>query len=204
MSFIDDFVARLAGTDASGLAALSDQQRNALSLSAGGTGLGMLGRMVTGAEQVGYSKSLSDAASFNAAQLRQAGGQAQASAQRDAWAIDRQAQYLASSALATAAASGGGASDPTVINLIAKNASEMAYRKSVALYGGDDQARVANLRADVADYEGKAKSRNALLSGVLGSVGGSAEKALTGTMRGTSMFQRFAGKGPLVDSMDTL
>ena len=61
----------------------------ALSLSAGGTGLGMLGRMVTGAEQVGYSKSLSDAASFNAAQLRQAGGQAQASAQRDAWARAR-------------------------------------------------------------------------------------------------------------------
>lgn len=106
-----------------------------------GTGL-----MKMGAEQKN-AQNEQVLAKFQADQLRTNAGQVQASAQREAIDIDREAQLRASRALAVAASSGGGASDPTVINLIAQNASEGAYRKAVALYEGGEQARAMNLEA---------------------------------------------------------
>jgi hypothetical protein len=135
------------------------------------------------------------AASFQADQMRQNAGQAQASAQREAINVDRQAQYIASAALASAAASGGGASDPTVVNLIARNAGEMAYRKSVALYEGDDKARMMNLQADATEYSGKQAQANGIMAGV-GSVYNARTTLMKGQARESSILQRFGGGGP--------
>lgn len=135
------------------------------------------------------------AADFQAAQIRQNAGQVQASAQREAANVDRQAQYVASAALASAAASGGGASDPTVVNLIARNASEMAYRKSVALYEGDDKARAMALQAAATEYSGKAAKAQGVVSG-LGSIYKAKTSLLTGQAREASLLERFGGGGP--------
>jgi hypothetical protein len=135
------------------------------------------------------------AADFMAKQLRQKAGQAQAGSQREAYNIDRESQYIASSALAAAAASGGGASDPTVMNLIARNAGEFAYRKSVALYKGDDEARSLNLQADVKQYEGE-------MARVAGKKAADAQmmkgfsSILSGSSKNASLLQRFGGDGP--------
>ncbi len=126
--------------------------------------------MQMGAEQKN-AKNEQILAGFQADQLRTNAGQAQAAAQREAIDIDRQVQLNASRALAVAASSGGGASDPTVVNLIAQSAADGAYRKAVALYEGDEQARAMRLDAagveigaKVAAGQSKAKSKAMLLN----------------------------------------
>lgn len=125
---------------------------------------------------------------FEADQLRQNGGQAQAAAQRTAADIERQTQMVVSRSLAVAAASGGGASDPTVVNMIAQNAAEGAYRKAVALYGGDEKKRSADTQADALEYEGKNARAGSLLAGGSSLLAASAQAA--------SLYQRFGNNQP--------
>jgi hypothetical protein len=129
---------------------------------------------------------------YQAAQLQQNAGQTMAASQRQAYDIQRQADYLTSRAIAAAAGSGGGANDPTVLNLIARNAGEMAYRKSLALYGGQERARQMGMEAQSKLYEGatvgaryrSAANISALKTGV----------TLLGDAQ--SLNSRFGGGGP--------
>lgn len=101
------------------------------------------------------------AAEFEAEQLEQNAGQVIAASQRDALEEKRRADLAASRALALAAASGGGASDTTVVNLIAGLKGEGAYRSAVALYRGEDQARKLRTGAKAKRYEGLAAEEGA-------------------------------------------
>lgn len=94
-------------------------------------------------------------AGFEAAQLNQNAGQTIAASQRDAADAARGARLAESRALALAAASGGGASSPTVMNIIADLAGEGAYRRSVALYGGEERARSMRMAAAGREWEGQ-------------------------------------------------
>ena len=177
MSFLDDL--------------LSDPR----ALNQIGTTADATGALMGGLSHLQFGIQAQQAATFQADQLRQNAGQVRASAQRQAFDIDRQSQYVASAALASAAASGGGASDPTVVNLIAKNAGEFAYRKAVALYQGDEKAQEMETQAAAKEYEGKSARSNSLLS-----AGAQMYKAgttlLKGAARDASLFQRFGGGGP--------
>lgn len=172
-----------------------DLMSNPTSLNDVGTSIEAGGQITGALSHMEFGRQAAQAASFQAAQLRQNAGQAQASAQRQAFDVDRQSQYIASTALAHAAASGGGASDPTVVNLIARNASEFAYRKAVALYQGDDKARLDNLQADAKEYEGANTKANSDKVGYaqLFSAGTTLMK---GSARDASLLQRFGGGGP--------
>lgn len=92
---------------------------------------------------------------FQAAQLVQNAGQEQASAEIGAENQNLATSYIVSQALARAAASGGGASDPTVINNIARIQGAGAYRANVARYEGDTRARSMNLQADALRAQGE-------------------------------------------------
>lgn len=85
-----------------------------------------------------------------AAQLEVQAGQERASSQRQAIEERRQGRIASSRALAIAAASGGGADDPSVINAIANIEGEGEYRALTALYegnsSGDDLVRQAAAR----------------------------------------------------------
>ena len=153
------------------------------------------GAILGGLSHIQFGQQAQQSAEFQAAQLRQNAGQAQASAQHAAYDVDRQAQYTASTALATAAASGGGASDPTVVNLIARNAGEFAYRKAVDLYQGDDKARLMNLQADAKEFEGANTKANSDMVGTQ-QMFGAATSILRGSVRDSSLLQRFGGGGP--------
>ena len=177
MSFLDDLLN-------------SPQQLNAV-----GTGIEAGGAVVGGLSHIEFGQQAQQSAEFQAAQLRQNAGQAQASAQHAAYDVDRQAQYTASTALATAAASGGGASDPTVVNLIARNAGEFAYRKAVDLYQGDDKARLMNLQADAKEFEGANTKANSDMVGA-SQMFSAATSILKGSARDSSLLQRFGGGGP--------
>lgn len=174
---------------------LDDLLNSPQALNSVGTGIEAAGSIIGGLSHIEFGQQAQQASEFQAAQLRQNAGQAQASAQHQAYDVDRQAQYTASSALATAAASGGGASDPTVVNLIARNAGEFAYRKSVALYQGDDKARLLNLQADAKEFEGSNTAANSNMVG-MSQMFAAGTSLLKGSARDSSLLQRFGGGGP--------
>ena len=99
------------------------------------------------------------AAEYEAEQNRVNAMQAVASAQRDAAEERRQGDLVQSRAIALAAASGGGVTDPGVVTLLSRNAGETAYRSAVALYKGEDDARRLRAGADAASYSGKAAAQ---------------------------------------------
>ena len=79
-----------------------------------------------------------------------------ASAQRDMLEERRKAEYLSSRALAVAAASGGGAADPTVARLISDIQGEGALRAAIALYEGESRARKLRIQGKTMGIEGEA------------------------------------------------
>lgn len=129
---------------------------------------------------------------YQADQLRVNAGQAIASSQREAINIDREAELYASRALAVAASSGGGASDPSVVNIIAQGAADSAYRKAVAFYEGQDESRSMLTQADATELGGQIAMgqsrarRTAILVDTASSVYGS-------YARGTSMNSKYGG-----------
>jgi len=131
------------------------------------------GTILSGFQQAKEAKS-------EAAQLDAASGQERASSQRDAMEQRRQATLVNSRALALAAASGGGASDPTVVNMMANTAGEGEYRALTSLYNGDQQARSYEAKAKGLRREGK----NAKLQGIIQGVG-------TMLQGGSSMMERY-------------
>lgn len=132
---------------------------------------------------------------FQATQLRQQASDAMGSAQRKAWSDDRATQYLASETLARAAAGGGGASDPTVVHLIAQQAAEGSYRKQVDLYDGESRSNLLSLQADAKDFEGSAAQANdRRMAGVSGV--GVGTTLLRGYERDSSLYSRFSNGGP--------
>ena len=99
------------------------------------------------------------AAQFAAAQMRQNANAVAASSQRSAIAIGRQGQYVQSAQLARAAASGGGAQDPTIMNIIARTHAETSLRQQTALYGGQAQERQMLVGAEAEDWSGAEAQR---------------------------------------------
>ena len=81
------------------------------------------------------------AAKFEANQANYLAGQAVATSHYEALEQRRSAALLASKALAGAAASGAGASDPTVVDIINGINSEGTYRSALAMYQGEETAR---------------------------------------------------------------
>lgn len=92
---------------------------------------------------------------YEAAQLEIGAGQAQAAAQRRASEQRRRASLVASRALTVAAASGAGASDPTIEDVISDIAGEGAYRAGTEIYHGEERARQLRAGADAALFEGE-------------------------------------------------
>lgn len=160
-------------------------------LSMGGTILGAAGQFAAGSAAASAGASQQAADEFQAAQLRQNANTAEGVGQLQAIEAKRQTDLLNSRALAVAAASGAGASDPTVINLIAKNASEGAYRQQVALYGGEDKARLMGLQADALDYQGSVAASHGRQEQVAHELAAGA-----GILRGNTMLSRYGGNGP--------
>jgi len=68
-----------------------------------------------------------------------------AASQRTAMEERRQANLAASRALAVAASSGGGVSDPTMVDILSRIRGEGGLRASVALYEGEERARQIRL-----------------------------------------------------------
>jgi hypothetical protein len=192
MSWYDDIL-RLSqpiptvGISADQAASISLNRQAAFGESVGGM-IGAFGSLKQGLDT-------KRAAEFQADQLRSNAGQAQASAQRQAYNEDEKTKLVMSEALARAAASGGGASDPTIVNMMAKTASEGAYRKAVALYMGDERAQQMELEASSREYSGKSAVVNSALAAGTQLYG--AKTNLTSrAAQDASLFQKYGMGGP--------
>lgn len=139
--------------------------------------------------QAGYAQQAS--MQYEADQARINAGQAQAAAQRAVADVRRQGALVQSRALALAAAGGGSTTDPGIVNLIAGNAGEIAYRSAVALYEGEDKARSLEALAKGREYSGAMVVRSAedrkkaAMTGAFGDL----------VKGGVSLYQAFGGGG---------
>lgn len=89
-----------------------------------------------------------------ATQARQVAGQVRASSQRGAAEQRRLARFAESTALARAAASGAGAADPTVENILGDIGAEGEFRALSELFMGEERARGLETAADLKIFEG--------------------------------------------------
>ncbi len=127
---------------------------------------------------------------FEAEQLDREAEQASGVGMRAAADEVRKARLVSSSALAKAAASGAGASDPTVMGIISRTVGEGAYRASVAMYEGEAQARLDRLRASAARYEGALSVSDAESAAQQSNLAAGAS-LLSGALKATSLYDKY-------------
>jgi hypothetical protein len=112
------------------------------------------GQIAGGAAARRAGEAKQKASEFTAQQLEQNAGQQQAASQRAAQEELRKSMLLQSRAIAVAAASGGGALDPTVVRLVGSLSKEGQLAFDTAIYGGEERARGMVNQAKATRYEG--------------------------------------------------
>lgn len=161
-----------------------------LAMQAGGTALSAYGQYDQASSYKRIGARQMEAAEYEAQQLEQNAGQQQAAAQRAATEERRMANLAASRALAVAAASGG-ASDPTVVNLMARIQGEGAYRSMMELYGGEDRARLMRAQAASTRRGGQMFNEDAQRASKAAKFG-----AFSTVMKGSSsLYEKYGKKG---------
>lgn len=98
------------------------------------------------------AKATKKGAALQSAQYRQAANNSRADSQQEAAQSDREGRIAISNAVARAAGSGGGASDPGVTSIIGRLASDSKYNALSALYTGESQARGYEDAAKIGEY----------------------------------------------------
>lgn len=127
----------------------------AVGIAGAGLLLTYTGQRAAGRAEEERGRHLAQLGEFEAQQLEANALTEFAYAQRVAMEEGRRARIAESRALALAAASGGGASDPTVVRIIAELAGEGAYRSAIALYEGEERASQMLLGAQARRMEGQ-------------------------------------------------
>jgi hypothetical protein len=169
-------------------------------IAVGIAGAGLLltytGQKKAGRAEERRGQGLAEIAEFEAQQLERNAITEIATAQRAAGEERRRAGIAESRALALAAASGGGASDPTVVRIMSELSGEGAYRSAVALYEGEERARQMLLGAEARRIEGRYGLEGGLASArayqtiATGSL-------LTGAGKiGMTLYDKYGGLGP--------
>jgi hypothetical protein len=171
-----------------GWKAVHDPVTMTVATVAGGA-LSAAGTIMGGNAAASAGKSQQDAAYFKAAQEDQAAQESRAAAQRVALDKAREGRLLQSTLQANAAASGGGAADPTILDLAGGIAGRSEYESLLEMYKGENRARGledtaigSRLSGDAAKAEGDAKKTASYFSaaGTLIGSAGSAYKTYKG------------------------
>lgn len=134
-----------AGGAASGIGTavtLGDAAMAASTLISGAGLIGQAGaQRAAGQNAARTAQFQSQLANTQAAAMEQQAGQERAASQRAAIAQRKQGNLVSSRARAVAGASGGGALDPTVLDIMSGIQSEVDYRTNLALYEGEERAK---------------------------------------------------------------
>lgn len=151
----------------------------ALVLGIGATLVQASGTLAAGRAEQQAANARAQGLEHQAAQGRQAAGQERATAQRAAIEQRRQGRFLASRSLAVAAASGAGAGDPTVENILGGIGAEGEFRALSELFIGEERALGLETQADLRIFESEQERR--------------AGKAARRASRGTAFAQILGG-----------
>ncbi len=143
------------------------------------------------------ARARQQALDHQAEQARQQAGQDRATSQRAAIEQRRRAKLLESKALARAAASGAGAGDPTVENILGDIGAEGEFRALAELFVGEERALGLETQADLRNFEGRQERR-------AGDVARSASKSTAFSQVFSGLFRGFgvADEGGLFDPED--
>ncbi len=144
-------------------------------LTAISVGTTLVGRFIQGraANQAGIAQEA--AANYEADQMVSLAGNEVAASQREAFETERQRDLLLSRQKAVAASSGGGASDPTVLDLMADVDREGTYRADMVRYTGADRASGLLAQARATRMSGAAARRGGQLARTGTIIGGFGE-----------------------------
>lgn len=123
------------------------------------TAVSAVGSLVASSEAASSAKAEGKAqeamAEWHASQLRYKAGQERASSQKAAENERRRGRLAQSRAKAVAAASGGGATAPTVMDILARLRGQGEYNAQSALYEGEETAKGLETQAEATIQEGK-------------------------------------------------
>lgn len=162
-----------------------------IGLIVGGTVLQGIGMMQAGKAAAAAGQAQQQAKNYEAKQAEINAGQERAASQRESIRRRRQETMIQSQLQARAAASGGGATDPTIVTLAEDIAAEGEYSALTALYEGEDRARALESGATLSRYEG----------GVAAAAGKAKQKAYTISAIGSaltgagSLYGKYGGTG---------
>ena len=123
-------------------------------VAAAGIAMQVAGTMQAADAQKQAGQAQKQASDFTAGIETQQAGQARATSQRQAIQERKKADLVQSAALARAAASGGGASDPSVVNILSDIEGKGEYNAMTALFNGEERARGLETDASLKRFEG--------------------------------------------------
>lgn len=122
-----------------------------------------------------------------------------AAAQRSALSQERVANFVESRAKAVAAASGAGASDPSVVNLISRISAEGALRSLTSIYEGEERARKLRISGDMAERYGVQQGEGYSMIAQAGGI-----KAASSAAAGaSSLYAKYGAKSDTTSSYKT-
>jgi len=138
-------------------------------------GLAVIGTIISAAGSVIGGIAQSNQLEYQAEVEEMRANEARAVSQREAENKNRETKYVQSRQRALAAASGGGAEDPTVTKLMQDVAAEGDYQARTALYEGETkgrfleaQAKLDRMQARQAMFAGFIDAGSSVISGFSG------------------------------------
>lgn len=134
-------------------------------------------------------------ADYKAKQLEVNAGQARAQGQRQSIEARRAGRLAESKLQSQAAASGGSASDATVVNLAQDIGADGEYNALTQLYNAEEQARGMEGEASISRYEGRQAKRAGTRKAITTLL--SPSNYITGTSgNGAQGISKYGGDGP--------
>lgn len=121
----------------------------------GGTALSAAGQISSGNAAAAAGQSEQQASDYSALVLTQQAGQVRAASQAQVVNSNLQTAYVQSTVRARAAASGGSATDPTVVNLQGQIGARGEYNALSELYTGEEKARGEENQASLDIFTGE-------------------------------------------------
>jgi hypothetical protein len=132
----------------------------------------VVGASISAMGAIQQGKATNANAKFQAKQLEQQAGQDRASSQRVAIEKRREGDIALSNVQAAAAGAGGGATDPTVLDIQGGIAKQSEYNALSALFSGEERGRGQELQAVSSRMQGKQAQKAGLINGISTIVGG--------------------------------
>ena len=143
---------------------------NLAQLAQVGIGLQVGSKLAGGGIAMSEGRRAGEVADYRAGAMDQQATAERATAQRRRFETERETAKVQSTQRAVAAASGGGATSPTILDLMGDTAKRGAYLADLDTFAGEERAKGLETQAKITRMEGEAarkRGRNAFFGSIL-------------------------------------